>query len=347
MPTARTVLAGTAAPCPDDVDGLKGTCVYALGGFFAPPNTFLNTVEAYSPATNTWATLPSMPTARASLAATTAPCPDDVDGLKGTCVYALGGRNATNGALNTVEAFSPATNTWKTLPSLPTGRSGLAAATAPCPEGVDGLKGKCVYAYGGGNALSTVEAFSPATNTWATLPSMPTGSVDMAGAAAPCPKHVKGLEGTCVYAAGGNGQTVTFLNTLQAYSPATNTWKTLPSMPTARSDLAGAAAPCPDVLEGACVYAVGGTPDFTRTLGTTETYSPASNIWATLPPMPTARQDLAAASAPCPDRLKGTCVYAFGGDNSSGDLHTLEAFRPQRPDSKDADGHARPETSKG
>ncbi|TFV32082.1 hypothetical protein E4K10_14685 [Streptomyces sp. T1317-0309] len=45
-----------------------------------------------------------------------------VAGLSGTCVYAVGGANRSAGAtqLNTVEAYSPATNLWVTLPSMPT-----------------------------------------------------------------------------------------------------------------------------------------------------------------------------------------------------------------------------------
>ncbi|WP_114746714.1 Kelch repeat-containing protein [Falsibacillus pallidus] len=35
-----------------------------MGGFI-PPNNYLNVVEAYNPATNTWRTVSSMPVSRA------------------------------------------------------------------------------------------------------------------------------------------------------------------------------------------------------------------------------------------------------------------------------------------
>ncbi|TFV32081.1 hypothetical protein E4K10_14680 [Streptomyces sp. T1317-0309] len=80
---------------------------------------------------------------------------------------------------------------WLTLPHLNTARQSLAGATAPCPKGVAGLSGTCVYAIGGNDGtgvVGTLEAYSPATNRWVALPSMPTARQSLAGAAAPCPK---------------------------------------------------------------------------------------------------------------------------------------------------------------
>jgi hypothetical protein len=316
-PTAQRSLAGATAPCPR---ALHRTCVYAIGGDNIAGD--LNTVQAYSPATNIWATLPSMPTARTVLAGTTAPCPHAGHSV---CVYAIGGYNGT-GYLNTVEAYSPATNTWATLPSLPTASSDLAAATAPCPRGNATLKGTCVYAIGGGGYPGPpriVQAYSPATNTWATLPSLPTARTDLAAATAPCPGAG---HRTCVYAIGGDNGSGVALNAVEAYSPATNTWATLPSLPTARYDLAGATAPCPGAGHRVCVYAIGGSTNSITGLNTVEAYSPATNTWATLPSLPTARYDLAGATAPCPAARDHTCVYAIDGYSGSSVLSTVEAF---------------------
>jgi hypothetical protein len=314
-PTAHSSPAGVTAPCPH---ARHRTCVYVVAGDNLAGE--LSTVEAYSPATNTWATLPSLPTARGGLAGAAAPCPG---ALHRTCVYAIGGFS-TAGTVNTVEAYSPATNTWATLPSLPTARSELAGTTAPCPRGHAGLAGTCVYAIGGGGspgAGSAVTAYSPATNTWATLPSMPTARGALAAATAPCPgaRHR-----TCVYAFGGlNGSA---LNTVQAYSPATNTWATLPSLPTARWGLAGATAPCPATRHRTCVYAMGGSINNITGMNTVEAYSPATNTWATLPSLPTARYDLVGATAPCPVGSHRTCVYALNGFNGTNPVNTVEAF---------------------
>ena len=89
MPTPRRWLAATA--------GADGR-IYALGGF--QNSGLLATVEAYTPSTDTWATLASMSTSREWPAAATG-----ADGR----IYAVGG---TDGLLNvlasaTMEAYTP------------------------------------------------------------------------------------------------------------------------------------------------------------------------------------------------------------------------------------------------
>src|SRR5439155_19023786 len=99
----------------------------------------VSTVEAYTPATNSWATVAPMATGREGLAAATGP-----DGL----VYAIGGTNTGEStSLNTVEAYPPGTNGWVTAASMPTARFLLAAATGP-----DGR----IYAIGGNDSSSNI-----------------------------------------------------------------------------------------------------------------------------------------------------------------------------------------------
>ncbi|MCX4528789.1 MULTISPECIES: kelch repeat-containing protein [unclassified Streptomyces] len=255
--TPRATPSTATAPCPGEV---LGDCVYAIGG---GNTTALATAEAYSTETNTWLTLPSMPTARSGSAAATAPCVEGV-GLRGTCVYVFGGNLLTGGpndVVATVEAYSPATNTWATVTPMQTPRVGHGGTAAPCPEGL-GLHGTCVYAAGGGNSttspLASAEVYSPALNAWLSIPDMPTARSDFfAMVAAPCPE---GLRNGCVYAMGGLG-TSTTLATVEAYSPVTNAWATMPSMPTPHREFAGAAAPCPKNKDHTCAYAFGGFID--------------------------------------------------------------------------------------
>ncbi|HEY9374608.1 kelch repeat-containing protein, partial [Streptomyces sp.] len=99
-----------------------------------------------------------LPTARYLLAAAAAPCPP---GQTGTCVYAVGGRGTTFNVQGEVESLNAVGDAWTTLPSLPTPRSHLAAATTQCPPGQGGM---CVYAAGGSTSsglLGTVEALDP------------------------------------------------------------------------------------------------------------------------------------------------------------------------------------------
>ena len=97
---------------------------------------------------------------------------------------------ATSGLWGLSAAAAPA---WTTVAPMPTARAILAEA-APCPSGGSGI---CVYAIGGSNesvALSTVEAYIPASNTWTTVAPMPTARFLLAAAAVPCPSgHVRDI----------------------------------------------------------------------------------------------------------------------------------------------------------
>jgi N-acetylneuraminic acid mutarotase len=290
MPTGRGFVAAATGP-----DGR----IYAMGGALGGSGAGnVNTVEAYTSGTNSWATIASMPRARFGLAAATGP-----DGR----IYAIGGNYGTNigtGNLNTVEAYTPATNSWATVASMPTARYGLAAAT--------GLDGR-IYAIGGDTAspgtspgsgpLTTVEAYTPGTNSWATVAPMPTARLQLAAATGPDGR---------IYAIGGvnGGNGSPSLNTVEVYTPSTNSWATVASMPTARAGLAAATGP-----DGR-IYAVGDTGSG----NTAEAYTPGTNSWATVASMPTARGLLAAATGP------DGRIYAIGGNHGSGVVNTVEAY---------------------
>jgi N-acetylneuraminic acid mutarotase len=148
------------------------------------------------------------------------------------------------------------TNVWLTKTSMPTARSGLAAGV------VNGV----IYVIGGANgpSLTTVEAYNPSTNTWATK--------------APLPKGLEFLNGTGVingvlYVAGGSSAGVATLG-LYAYSPSTNTWTAKTGMPSGSS--CGASGVIAGKLyvfnAGACNGGVGALMR----------YDPAANRWTTL-----------------------------------------------------------------
>jgi N-acetylneuraminic acid mutarotase len=71
-----------------------------------------------------------------------------------------------------LEAYDPVSNTWERKASMPTGRSGIAAAVVA----------DCLYVFGGeGNVADPngifheVEAYDPVTDQWFELPPMRTG----------------------------------------------------------------------------------------------------------------------------------------------------------------------------
>ena len=85
MPTARVLL--TAAV----VDGI----IYAIGG--NDGTSYVTTVEAYNPATNTWTAVAPMPAVRAYLGA------DAINGV----LYVVGGEFSPDSEILTVYAFTP------------------------------------------------------------------------------------------------------------------------------------------------------------------------------------------------------------------------------------------------
>lgn len=127
-------------------------------------------MEAYTPATDSWAPVPDLPTARTGLGAATG-----ADGR----IFTFGGVTETGGGIQpgqngcagceVVEAYDPRANTWgcsagdssagcasTTLARLPTPRSGLAVVR-------DAASGR-IYLFAGGSVQ--MEAYDPRANTW-------------------------------------------------------------------------------------------------------------------------------------------------------------------------------------
>lgn len=204
--------------------GLDGT-IYLIGGV---DRTYIETqssVFAYTPATDSWRGVASLPDSRAGMATAV--------GADGT-IYALGGWSGRIGVsgeyFNTVFAFTPATNTWRSVANLPDIRYDLAAAT-----GSDGT----IYAIGGSNRSfapqESVFAYSPASNTWTSAPSLPATRTRLAA--------TRGADGT-IYAIGGG-------DTAYTLAPGATSWTQAPNLP-ARHGLAAVSGP------GGVIYAIGG-----------------------------------------------------------------------------------------
>jgi N-acetylneuraminic acid mutarotase len=164
----------------------------------------LATVEAYDPATNTWTTKASMPTARTGLG---------VAAINGV-LYAVGGDVGCcyqpSNMVATVEAYDPATNTWTTKASMPTARAELGVGVVNgILYAVDGAYNPGIY--GVTYVVATVEAYDPATNTWTTKASDPTARYG---------PGVDAINGR-LYAAGGFQYTGggTYFNTVDVYHP--------------------------------------------------------------------------------------------------------------------------------
>jgi len=133
-----------------------GTVVYAGG---LSDGKAVPWVDAYDPKADRWRTLPDMPRPRGHFGAAAV----------GERLYALGGRDLELGETTTeTDAYSFESASWETgLASMPTARGGFATAVV----------GREIVVFGGEveeGALSSVEAYDPASDRWRELRAMPT-----------------------------------------------------------------------------------------------------------------------------------------------------------------------------
>jgi N-acetylneuraminic acid mutarotase len=124
--------------------------------------------ESYDPATNKWESHKPMPTPRNHAAI----------GVVNGKMYLIGGRIGANniGAMvatnvDTVEEYSPMTDSWRVMNRMPTPRSGEGWATYEGKIYVAGGEERNYHMEG---PLRDVEVFDPAANDWYRLPAMPT-----------------------------------------------------------------------------------------------------------------------------------------------------------------------------
>jgi N-acetylneuraminic acid mutarotase len=284
--------AGTTATFDSGGYGLQvspGTyTVTASGGGLAAPLTQAVTVGSSNVRLNflgqpegSWSTPAPLPATLAGAAA--------VRGADGR-LYVLGGHDAQNRPLGTVEVYDPGSNTWSAAANLPTPRDALAAVAGP-----DGR----IYALGGedGTPLATVEAYNPGTNTWTTVASLPEPRAFLAA--------VTGTDGR-IYVLGGTSSAGSFPSAVDVYTPVTNTWTTVASLPTPRTGLAAA------VGGDGRIYALGGVDSSGQALATVEVYDPTAGSWTAAADMPLVRTSAAAATG-----ADGR-IYLLGGADASG-----------------------------
>lgn len=275
-------------------------------------------------ASNIWHTRANMPSDRLSPTAAVVP-----DAQKQTILYVIGGHdpNVTfcSGGVSTVQAYNPATDTWRRVAPLPRQLSHT--------NGTGVVKGK-IYVSGGcfryKGYSNWLLMYDPATNTWTRKRDMPMTSFDgVTGVIDDKLYVVTSCHGQedCDYGdygpylfpdqrvfrydpatdtwtdlgippltpfrevAGTIGKKLYIAASPRTYvyDPATNIWTTGAGIGTYRVDAAGTA------LAGK-LYVVGGTsrwpagPD----VATANVYDPATDSWHRIAPMPAARCCMAA-----------------------------------------------------
>ncbi|HXX83065.1 MAG TPA: kelch repeat-containing protein [Casimicrobiaceae bacterium] len=165
-----------------------GDRIYVIGGATLPPGSkepavlpgrphiSVGTVEEYDPATNTWRARTAMPTPRNHATA----------GAVNGRIYVIGGRVGTSfissGSSNVdvVEEYDAAADAWGAARArMPSARSAMASGVYEgriYVTGGEGQDSQRMYTF------RALEAYDPASNTWAVLPSMPVSRHGLAGA---------------------------------------------------------------------------------------------------------------------------------------------------------------------
>ena len=276
-----------------------GADVYIIGGIpyfqfnpasgVAPPT--LDLVDVYSSINNTWHAA--------------APIPKAINhGNVATVnnkVYVLGAMagDIWSGIPDCFE-YTPETNTWKTLPPMPSGQGRGASAV--------GVRGSTVYIAGGLITLNvfttqevtvnTVTSYNVETMEWAVLPSLPEGRDHVGGA----------VIGDIFYVVGGrvngieNVRNTVFALDLESPQKC---WVQKAPMPTARGGLSTS-------YIDSMIYAIGGEGNKTLVpngvFNEVEAYNTKSDSWTKLSPMPKPRHGTNAAAV-------RDCIFIPGGSN--------------------------------
>lgn len=252
--------------------------IYAIGGGTVSGAPTLATVVEYDPVNDTWTSKQDMPTARRSMYSAVA------DGK----IYIIGGdRNLIIGQTNgvrTVEVYDPTNDTRDTQKAdMPTAREGGSASAV----------NSIIYVMGGvkpgGVASNEVEAYDPATDTWATKNPMPAARWALSTAV---------VDGK-IYAMGGFIPGGQGLRIVEVYDPSTDTWTTKAFMPV-RNGYFGTG-----IVNG-IIYTIGGGLDPFNPYLRVFAYDPSTDAWSEKTPMPTPRFTLGASAV-------SQKIYTIGG----------------------------------
>lgn len=207
----------------DMATAAAGGKLYAFGGYAR--NESQTTSLEYDPATNKWVNKTQMPFARHNHAVA----------VVNDKIYLIGGSNSIIDCptLNRVDEYDPATDTWTPKAEMPTYREGLAATVHDDRIYVIGGHAICP----GDQFVSqkAVEVYNPATDTWTSARSIPTGRTEM---------QAETLNGR-IFAMGGFNRTqerppecVLAESTVEVYDPTTGSWSAGQRMLAARNRFA-------------------------------------------------------------------------------------------------------------
>jgi DNA-binding CsgD family transcriptional regulator/N-acetylneuraminic acid mutarotase len=194
-------------------------------------------------------------------------------------------------------AATQSSSHWQIRASLPTARSGLAAAVFE----------EQIFAFGGegkSGVTGEVVRYVAATDKWETMPDMPTPVADIGAV----------VIGGKIYIPGGRLPSGENTDILQVYNPRLNTWTEGTKLPI-RVSAYGLAA-----LDGK-IYLFGGWSG-SKVLGSVYLYDPETNLWEQKTDMPTARAYAGAVT------VNGK-IFIIGGYDGTKGLRVNEVYTPE------------------
>ena len=254
--------------------------VLVTGGESQPDEVFvavlLASAELYDPATDTWASVPSMSVTRKNHTATLLP-----NGK----VLVAGGFTGT-GPAATAEIYDPASDSWSPAASMSTSRGGQSAVWLPNVAKVLVIGGSSATA-----ATPTAELYDPMANAWS-----PAGSMSSARYGSTTTLLSNGV----VVVAGGS-DTTGISAAVDLYDSQMNTWSLGQSLSLARSAHAASLLPSGKLLVSGGQIRGGFT-------ATAELYDPMANAWLPAGSMSTPRSNHSSTV------LNSGVVLAISGD---------------------------------
>lgn len=202
-------------------------------------------------------------------------------------IYVIGGFSAARAIVAAVEAYDPATNTWRRVAPQPVPLHHPNVAVARGRLYVAGALSGSGFA-----ATGATYEYDPAADRWTARAPMPAGTERGAAATAAI--------GDRIYVAGGyRGGAV---GDFSVYDAAADTWQALPALPTAREHFFA-------VSSGTRVITVGGRAGG-RLLAQVEIFDTATNRWSSGAPLPTPRGGHLGA-------LVDGRIHALGGEGNA------------------------------
>ena len=268
--------------------------VYVLGGFNEALQV-VPTVEVYNPATDTWRSAQQMPARMHHANAAV------VDGKIVVAGFLTGFGFLPDGRVYT---YDPDADAWTAGTRMPDGSERGASGA--------GAIGSKVYVAGGlrGGAIRDFSSYDTESDTWETLPDLPIQLDHL----------VTGVVDGVFYTVGGRNQRIgSHTPRVFAFDPEIGEWSERAPMPTSRAGHAAA------VLDGR-IYVLGGEGNGDHPSGVfddNEVYTPATDTWEVLAPIPTRRHGTGAAT------VDGQIILPGGADvQAFGAIPVVEIFTP-------------------